>query len=255
MLSNRIMAAENYPIIRPALRRLLNSVNPQEVRESTPGSLHAAQEHFRKGLPIWSFFSHMSKADGPHELKFLSKTFPGSEGRIVMPIAQHTYDGFKKQGVLKLTDIAYGIKWFPVVTRKTIELHKGEDTIGGLRSYLDEAAEATRSGGIVAAALQAGGNLPRYGEPTHVFSSLVRRMRKLDVIPNVGIQFVGIVPKRSLNENHGAQGGQFLRRMRLNIGEFVTLPDLLMHVSDSAGLDQWAHNRMKTMLPAWYTQG
>ncbi len=242
-----------------ALRGILSVASPQEVREIETGSIQRAQEHYRKGFPILSLFSHMSREDGPHDLKFLAEEFPDRRGKIVMPIALHTHTSLKP--VLKLTDIAYGVDWRPIVTQRTIQEKKGKSTIEGLRAYLEQAMNAFQSGGIVSAALQAGGDLHTYGEPTTVFSTLARRIKRINKDKgvnnqaNVGIQFIGIIPKHSLLDGRNAHGSQTLRTMRLHIGEFALLNDVWNEVGDEPkSLDLWAHRQMKSTLPDWYTK-
>lgn len=247
----------SYKLLRPIARGVLYVANSHEIREVEDGAVKLAQNHYHDGNPIWSFFSHMSKDDGTNNLEFLAREFPNRSGRIVMPAAKHTHDSLKLG--LSLMDIAYGVNWKPVTTQRTIKDYGGKYTTDGMIDYLKDAMIATERGGIVSAALQSGGDLPVYGEPTTVFSTLARMLKhsekKTGEHAKVGIQFLGIIPRHSLESGQNAHGVQTLRRMRMNVGRFALLDEVWSKFGDDPrALDMWAHAQMGETLPDWYTK-
>jgi len=241
---------------RGIVHALFDTIYPQKWENRVAGSLDQARDHLRSDGGLSIFFSHMTKDDLWHTLKFISRNFPDSAQKpLVAPIARHTYQSLKP-GITLASLVSRGVEWAPLVTKKTIAEGKGKSTVEGLRHYLDQSTQALASGGIVVSALEAGGNLQRYGDQTTVFSTLARAAERKGIVSKVGALFLGLVPKDSVeHEGKRAHGRQFFRPMHITIGGFARLSDVIARVGDRpSDLDHWAHEEMKAILPEWYTK-
>ncbi len=246
---------EGRPILENLARKTLPVLYPQEIIELKPGVLESIKDHENLGKGVIVLHSHMSREDAPHMMRLLrEKLFPDNTREIVEPIASQTFKSL--QPFAELIARAYGITLEPIVTKKTIAEGQGKSAIEGLRSYLKRAWEGLSKGGTVVAAIQADGNLSALGNPTNVLSALVgKEGRKPKVPDDVGVLFVGLVPKHSAESGINAHGVQIFRRMQITLSSFYTVGQARQEARDQGlSLDEWAFARMKEILPAWYSE-
>jgi len=209
------------------------------------GGLQAVRERARKGIGSVWLFSHNAINDGLATLAVAKGDPIMADKELVMPMSSELFYKGYRFGQRPL-----GVKFFPIHTPQ-VRKKRDKNPVSGLLSYLRDSRRVLQSGGMVALAPQAQGNLGRLDmtRPMKAFSLFMDFMgRRLDA--DLSVIPLGISYPESVRMGRSQKGMHIGERMRVDVGRCYTKDQVFQEAQkQGVDVDRWIYGKLAALLP------